>query len=283
MSKKRKRLGSYVTIIPFMIIVILFELIPLGGLIVRSFHDPFDAHITLTNYTSIVSKTVYQIAIKNSLKISFISSFIGLLIAFLTGLAITNSSKKIQNFFMSILNMTSNFVGLPLAFAYMVLLGSSGVLVLLGKAYGLGFLSHFNLYSINGLMILYIYFQIPLGTLLILPAFEGIKQEWKEAALMMKAGPVLFWTKIGIPVIMPSLIGTFSMLFANALAAYATAYLLVVTNVPMLPIKIADMFSGDVNQRPELGSALSVTMMLIMLIVIALCNRLKKLFMKGER
>ena len=68
------------------------------------------------------------------------------------------------------------------------------------------------------------------------------------------------------------------MLFANALAAYATAYLLVVTNIPLLPIQIANMYIGDLRQRPELGSALSITLLLIMLLVIWITNFLKKRF-----
>ena len=144
-------------------------------------------------------------------------------------------------------------------------------------------LANYNLYSLKGMFIIFLYFQIPMGTLLLLPAFHEIRKEWKEAALLMNCSTFRFWRKIGIPIMMPSVMGTVNMLFANALIAYTTPYLLVNNGVPLLPIKITDMFVGDVRQRPELGSALSIVMLLIMLLVLTCTNLVKKLFQKGRK
>ena len=80
---------------------------------------------------------------------------------------------------------------------------------------------------------------------------------------------------------MPSIMGTFSVLFANALAAYATVYAIMMNNISLLPVQIAGCFVGDVKIRQGLGGALSVTMMVIMVIMIGLTNLVSKQFQKG--
>ncbi len=272
------------TMLPLLILAVMFLILPLVNLVVKSFCVPGENVFTLNNYRDIFTKAIYLAAIKNSLKLSFLSTAIGLVLSFITALAVTVIAPKGQSRFMSILNMVSNFAGLPLAFAFIVIMGSSGVVIQITEELGLDFLSNFKLYSEDGLLLLFVYFQIPLGTLLLIPAFQGIRPEWKESAAIMRATPFQFWTRVGVPLLIPSLTGTFGMLFANALTAYATAYVLMTTNYPLLPIKIASMFTGEMAQQEEMGSALSIVMMAIMLAVIALSNLCKKkLYYKGGK
>ena len=272
------------TMLPLLILALMFLILPLINLVVKSFCVPGENAFTLNNYKDIFTKAIYLAAIKNSLKLSFLSTVVGLVLSFITALAITVIAPKGRNRFMSILNMVSNFAGLPLAFAFIVIMGSSGVVIQITEELGLELLSGFKLYSEDGLLLLFIYFQIPLGTLLLIPAFQGIRPEWKESAAIMRATPFQFWTRVGVRLLIPSLTGTFGMLFANALTAYATAYVLMTTNYPLLPIKIASMFTGEMAQQEEMGSALSIVMMVIMLTVIALSNLCKKkLYYKGGK
>jgi putative spermidine/putrescine transport system permease protein len=206
---------------------------------------------------------------------------LGLVISFFIALALTQTKPGSRSRFMSMLNMVSNFSGLPLGVAFMILLGTTGVMMQVTRVAGIDRSDVFNLYSGNGLLLLYIYFQIPLGTLLLYPAFTGIRKEWKESASLMRAYELQFWTRIGIPILLPSLADTFAMLFANALTAYATPFVIMTTNYPLLPIKITSMFTGEAVVQQELGAALSIVMILIMLAVIALCNLTKRIFYKG--
>ena len=125
-----------------------------------------------------------------------------------------------------------------------------------------------------------IYFQIPLGTLMLLPAFESVHKEWLESAALLNASECRFWIEIGIPVMMPSLLDTFALLFANALTAYASFVLLVVDNMPLLPIKVTYIFTGEVAGEKTIGAALGVWMMFLMIGVIVACNILKKQYLK---
>lgn len=268
-------------LLPFLVVALLYEIVPLLMVIRNSFQSDTGAGITLENYQTIAEKLLYQKAIFNSVRISLISSLGGIVVAFLGAKAIAESKGKIANLFMTILNMVSNFAGVPLAFAYMVLLGNAGFMVHVGQKLGISALADFNLYTSDGMSMIYVYFQIPLATLLLVPAFAGIRKEWKEAVALLGGKEGLFWRKVGIPVLMPEILGTFSVLFANALAAYATVYALMMNNISLLPIQIAGSYVGEVKTRPGLGGALSVVMMVLMCLMILLTNRISRHFQKG--
>ena len=228
--KKISRNVYLLALLPFCMMVLLFEILPLINIVIESFTKT-DGGFTLEHFTRIFSTRLYQQSIYNSVWISIFSAFSGIVIAFLGAKAAHAASEKVRNIFSTVLNITSNFAGVPLAFAFMILLGNVGILTLIGKQYGISFLADYDLYTINGLLLTYIYFQIPLGTLLMLPAFAGLKKEWKEAVGLLGGNSLHYWFKVAIPSLMPSILGTFSVLFANSLAAYGTAYALLSNNI----------------------------------------------------
>ena len=279
--QKKYQLKNMVTMIPLLLLATFFIFLPLASMIKDSFTMPEVGGFTINNYLTIISDPIYQVATKNSLYLSTFSALAGLVIAFFIAWAVNEIGPKGQDRMMSLLNMVSNFAGLPLYFAFVVILGNTGVFVLALKAIGINLSTVFKLYSIDGLMLLFIYFQIPLGSLMLIPAFEAIKSAWKEAAEILQATKLQFWTRIGVPVLLPSLLDTFGLLFANAITAYATVILLVTTSIPLLPVKITTMFIGEMVPHREMGAALAIWMILLMLSVIFICNFLKKKLYKG--
>lgn len=256
-------------LLPFLLLAAMFELIPVFTVVVKSFMpEGGGLGFTLEHYQSIFTKKLYRSAIGNSLIVSILSSVIGLVIAFIGAKAAYSEGGRGKRFFMSVLNMVSNFSGVPLAFSYIIMFGNVGVMTMIGKTYGIGALGDFPLYTVWGLLLIYVYFQVPLATLLMIPAFDSIKKEWKEAVGLLGGDERTFWFRVGIPVLKPSILGTCSVLFANAISAYATAYALLMNNLSILPVRISEQFVGDVVQRPQFGSALAVILMLLMVISI---------------
>ena len=278
---KKKTYIYLLALVPFLIVAMLYEIVPLITVIVKSFQPDGGTGFTLEDYQSVFGKLLYQKAIINSIKISLTSAVAGIIIAFLGARAAHQHQGKLNHVFMTVLNMVSNFAGIPLAFAYMILLGNAGLVVNISKELGISALSTYNLYTMTGMSLIYIYFQIPLSTLLLIPAFDGVQKQWKEACTLLGGTQGTFWRKVGIPVLMPSILGTFSVLFANALAAYATIYALMMDNIALLPVQIAGCFTGEVKIRAGLGGALSVVMMAIMVIMILITNGLSRRFQKG--
>ena len=148
-KKKTKNTNKYMyllALLPFVVIVLLYELVPLINLVIDSFGLDSDRSVLFSfdNYTKIFSTLSYQTAILNSLKITAISTLAGIFLAFLGAQAAHNSRGKLRNAFMTVLNMTSNFAGVPLAFAYMILLGNFGFLTQIANLYGIEFIQNFK-------------------------------------------------------------------------------------------------------------------------------------------
>jgi putative spermidine/putrescine transport system permease protein len=133
----------------------------------------------------------------------------------------------------------------------------------LKAAFGFDLTRSFNVLSFWGLTLTYLYFQIPLMILIIAPAIDGLKKEWNEAAATLGATPWQFWRYVGIPVLWPNLLGTISLLFANAFGAIATAYALTGSSLNIVPILLYAQIRGDVLHNPGLGAALALGMIVI--------------------
>lgn len=179
MENLKKRGGRMAFFLPLAFIIIFFECVPLFSMVTKSFMD--DGGLTLENFRQVFEKPVYLVALKNSLWITLTSTLTGLVIDFFLAMALYKDSGKGKSLYLSLLNLTSTFSGVPLAIAFITMLGTSGVFVLISKAIGFTPLASYNLYSMKGMFIIYVYFQIPMGTLLLLPTFEKVKKEWMEA------------------------------------------------------------------------------------------------------
>lgn len=261
-------IGHALLLAPFAVVFFAFQIVPIIWVIVNSFWYEDDAQWSLANYTELIGDAFYAQAFTNSLWLSVGSAFLGLLIASFTAASLQKVPGSLRDAMVSFTTMTSNFAGVPLAFAFIIILGFNGAITLLLKEWGI--IDNFNVYGIEGLFLIYTYFQIPLGTLLLFPAFGALKPEWEEAAFTMGAGRMQYWCRVAIPVMLPALAGTFTILFANAMGAYASAYALTVGNYNLITIRIGQLVVGDIFFQPNLAAALSVLLMLILGFVTAL-------------
>lgn len=262
-SSHRGRHMALLCLLPFAIFFIIFQIAPLVWVAIASLQS--ESGWGLDNFSKIFASKFYLQAIERSLEISFWSSLFGILIATLGAYSLRQVDSRLRDFVSAFANMTSNFAGVPLAFAFIILLGFNGALTLALKEIGL--LGDFSIYSKTGLIIVYTYFQIPLGVLLLYPAFDALREDWRESAALLGASHWQFWRHIGLPVLTPALLGTFVILLANALGAYATVYALTTGNFNVLPIRIAALVAGDITLDPNLGSALAMVLVGLMTLV----------------
>jgi putative spermidine/putrescine transport system permease protein len=263
-------------VIPFILIVVAFELLPLLAMVIDSFHGEGGSGWSLEQYVTALSSKYYRVALQNSVLISLFSSLIGIVVALFAAYSITRFSARTRERILTFSNMTSNFAGVPLAFAYIILLGNNGLFTLLFQQLGWELFAGFDLYSWTGLTLVYVYFQIPLAILLLYPTYYGIQEQWKESAYLLGASAFQFWRHVGLPVILPGAVGTFSILFANSMGAYATAYALVGSNYNLLSIRIGSLVAGDVTTRPELAGALAVILAVTMVTAMWLNERMMR-------
>ncbi|MDN4496731.1 ABC transporter permease subunit [Pseudomonas mosselii] len=262
-ASHRGRYLALLCLLPFAVFFIIFQVAPLAWVALNSLHG--ESGWGLANFSKVFASKFYLQALQRSLEISFWSSLFGIVIATLGAYSLRQVDSKLRDFVSAFANMTSNFAGVPLAFAFIILLGFNGALTLLLKQMGL--LGDFSIYSKTGLILVYTYFQIPLGVLLLYPAFDALREDWRESAALLGASHWQFWRHIGLPVLTPALLGTFVILLANALGAYATVYALTTGNFNVLPIRIAGLVAGDISLDPNLASALAMVLVGLMTVV----------------
>lgn len=263
-SKWRESGSAWAGIFPLLLFCLIFEIVPVI-LLVRGSLTNKVGEITLANYSAIGSSLYFR-SFWNSIRLSAITAFLGTVLGLLIGYAIFRlPSRRLRETLIALSDVTTNFAGAPLAFAFIVILGSSGVITLALLNYlGLKIYPEFSIYSFSGLILAYLYFQLPLMVLLAIPAFVGLSPEWWEAAQTLGATNLYYWRRIGIPVLMPSLIAGFVLLFANAFGAYATAYTLAGTHMMLVTIQIAFTITGEVLHNPGLGDAMATLSVVIM-------------------
>jgi len=270
-------------IIPLLLSILLlvgFLLVPFVSMLLHSFQGADGGKPGFSNYMKALTSPFYYRSFQNSFLVALLSTILGLAIGLVSSASIHALSVPLQNKIILIAGMSSNFAGVPLAFGYIILLGANGIFTLLFQRMGIPVLKDFDLYSWAGLSLVYVYFQLPLSVLLLLPAFAGLKNEWREAANLLGANDKKFWRHIAFPVLAPSVFGTGGILFANALGAYATAYALIGSNFSLVPIRISGLVASNVALQPELGSALAVLLTLMMGSAIALNQWLQSRYRK---
>jgi putative spermidine/putrescine transport system permease protein len=259
------RWGDYLGVAPFLLFAILFLIVPTLYLVLGAFIGR-DGTFTLQNIADLGTPQILN-SFWISIRVSAASALLGCLFGLLIALAIIRGKlpSGIRSAVMTFSGVASNFAGIPLAFAFLSTLGRLGLVTAFLKLY-FGFdiyRAGFNLLSFWGLTLTYCYFQIPLMILIIAPAIDGLRKEWNEAAATLGASPFQFWRYVGIPILWPNLLGTLSLLFANAFGAIATAYALTGSSLNIVPILLYAQIRGDVLNNPGLGAALALGMIVI--------------------
>jgi putative spermidine/putrescine transport system permease protein len=268
-KKPGSRARNWLGVMPFFIFALLFLFLPSIRLFLGSFTDE-QGHFTLNNVAQLVTQSSILNAYWLSIKISAVTAIGGGIFGFLLAYTVTVGGlpKQMRSILITFSGVASNFAGVPLAFAFVATLGRTGfITAVLKSLFHLNIYDHgFNLYSFLGLALTYMYFQFPLMVLIMTPALDGLKREWREAAENLGASTSQYWLHVALPVLLPSILGSMILLFGNAFGAYATAYALTGGALPIITIQIGAQIRGDVLHNPGLGYAMAMGMVVIMAI-----------------
>ncbi len=262
---------DWIGVAPFFLFAILFLFLPSLVLFVGSFQDA-KGNFTLANITGLFTPSILS-AYWVTFRISVVTALGGGVLGFLVAYAgvISGLPRWVRTAMMTFSGVASNFAGVPLAFAFISTLGRLGLVtvflreVLHVDIYDAGF----SLYSFWGLSLTYLYFQFPLMILIITPALEGLKPDWRNAAENLGASHWQYWRHVAFPILLPSLLGTMILLFGNAFGAYATALTLTGGMINLVTIQIGAQIKGDVLHNVGLGYALALGMIFVMAVSMA--------------
>jgi putative spermidine/putrescine transport system permease protein len=268
--KRRRRAPGWLAVVP----LLAFTAITFGVPAVAMLNGAFTVKDQATGATSYSTANLatsldgaYLTALLGSIKLSAVSAAIATVLGLpLAQVVVTSRFRSLREAVLTASGVLANFGGVPLAFAFVATLGNAGVLT---RHLGLAD-TGWDLYSFWGLVIVYLYFLIPLMVLTITPALEGLRLQWREAARNNGATAVQYWRHVALPVLAPTLLGGFVLLFGSAFAAYATAAAMVGSSIPLVTLQIADAISGNVLVGQEnVALALSLDMVLVAGLVMA--------------
>ncbi|WP_353981045.1 ABC transporter permease subunit [Salinicola endophyticus] len=261
-------LWRWLGLVPFALFVLLFLILPVLYLVQGAFQTP-QGQFTFDNLRALASPAIAN-AYSLSIRLSLVSAGLGALFGLLLCYALLHGGLPawLRHAFTTFSGVASNFAGVPLAFAFIATLGRLGlVTVLLRDLFGINlYASGFSLFSFWGLALTYLYFQLPLMLLIITPAMQGLKREWQEAAESLGASRAQYWRRVALPVLTPSVLSCFMLLFANAFGTLATVVALTGANFPVVPILLFQQIRGNVLYNPNLGFALALGMVVIMVV-----------------
>jgi putative spermidine/putrescine transport system permease protein len=259
---------AWLGVVPFFAYAAMFLILPAATVMIGAFKS-IDGGYTLDNVKSIVETSNIRNAFWESIRISLTTALLGALFGLLIAYAAIRKGTPnwVRSAYGTFSGVAANFGGIPLAFAFIATLGTIGIVTqLLESVFGFNLYQHgFAIWSRRGVELVYLYFQIPLMFLVIAPAIDGLRAEWSEASSNLGASRWQYWRHIGMPVLMPSILGAVILLFGNSFAAYATAYSLTSgTGLSLVPILIGNDLTGNVLQNPHEGQALALGMFVVL-------------------
>jgi putative spermidine/putrescine transport system permease protein len=262
-------------LLPFFAFVGVFLVVPTVTVIVNAFVG--DDGFTFDLVAALFSDTALT-ALWRSLLLSGSTALLGAVLgAVLAWLILARpATSMFRRGTLALCSVLAQFGGVALAFAFLATIGLNGVLtVWVVDLFGLNLASGGWLYGLSGLILVYTYFQIPLMVIVFLPALEGLREQWREAAVSLGATTWQYWREVALPLLTPAFLGAALLLFANAFAAYATAAALVSQGSPILPLLIrAALTSEVVLGQSGFAYALALEMIVVVAVVMVAYNLL---------
>jgi putative spermidine/putrescine transport system permease protein len=266
-SRLRPNIGVGLALAPFVIFIVLFEGIPVVVLLLGSIG--WLDHPTLKYLINVFAHPVYRQSVTNTVLVSGVSSVIGAIAGTAIGYGLTATRHgRLRGALVALANVTANSGGITLAFAFITVVGITGGLTIALKAIGINLYSVFSLYSIWGLVVVYVYFQVPLMIVLTLPAFAALRGEWREASTSLGGSGWDFWRRVGVPILTPAIIAGAVLLFASGMGAFATALALMGGQANVMTTQVSVLRQGEVIFDPSQADAEAAALLVFVAIAV---------------
>lgn len=267
---RRTDILSTLGLVPFAVYVLVFLALPTLLAVASGFFDD-DGGFTLDNIAALGDPVIVNTFV-NSIWLSALTAVIGAVLGALACYAMLglSSTSRIRSVVDATSGVLAQFGGVMLAFAFIATIGLQGLItVTLKNSFGIDiFAEGAWIYALPGLILPYIYFQVPLMVITFMPAIEALKPQWAEANLTLGGTARTFWLRIGLPVLAPSFFASLLLLFANAFSSYATAAALASQGSQIVPLQIRTALTSEtVLGRSNLAGALALGMIVVMAIV----------------
>lgn len=272
-----RQIRDALPLLPFLAVVTVFLIVPTVTVIVMAFFA--DGSFSMERIFALFTGSALT-ALGKSVLLSAGTALIGAVLGAVLAWLIVSSppTSILRRAVLALCSVLAQFGGVALAFAFLATIGLNGVLTLwVRQLFGWDLAGSGWLYGLAGLMLVYTYFQIPLMVIVFIPALEGLRDQWREAAVNLGASTWQYLREVAVPLLMPAFLGSALLLFANAFAAYATAAALVSQGSPIVPLLIrAALTSEVVMGQSGFAYALALEMIVVVAVVMFAYNAMMR-------
>jgi putative spermidine/putrescine transport system permease protein len=284
----RRRSLVWLGLAPFALYVVLFLAIPAVLAVGSGFFDAKGA-FTFANLAAFADPNILT-DFFNSFWVSAVTAILGAIIGAVICFALlgTKPDGVLRTVIDSASSVLAQFGGVMLAFAFITVVGSEGVItVWLSANTGIDLRNVGTggplLYQVAGLVVVYTYFQVPLMVLTFMPAMEGLKATWGEANATLGGTRFTYWTRIAMPILSPAFFGSVILLFANSFSSYATAAALI-DQGGIVPLAIKQQLTSEtVVGVSNVAGVLALGMVVVMIVLMTAYSGLQRRASRWQR
>jgi putative spermidine/putrescine transport system permease protein len=256
-------------LVPVLVLLVLFFLVPLAGLLLRSVSDP---DWGLQNYRELVGTVTYARVMGNTFLVAsvvtLITVLVGFPVAWLLAIIPSRAARLLMNILL--LSMWTNL--LVRTYAWMVLLQQTGFINKMLMASGLIDAPLVMVNNLVGVTIGMTYIMVPFLVMPLHATMKSIDPSILRAAAICGASQWQAFTRVLLPLAAPGLASGALMVFVMSLGYFVTPALLGGTANMMLAELIAQLVQSLLNWG--LAGAVALMLMVVTLGLYALQLRL---------
>lgn len=232
----------------------IFLLYPLINMFREAIFNKTTGALDFSYFAKFFSKSYYLTPLFNSFKISLAATISSIVVGtplayFFTKFKV--KGKKMMQMAIIVASMSAPFIG---AYSWILLLGRNGVIVNFLKTFGILFP---DIYGFGGILLVFTLQLFPLVFLYVQGALCNVDNTLIEASENMGCTGIKQFTKIIVPLIMPTLLAAALLVFMRAFADFGTP-MLIGEGYRTFPVLLFNEFISEVGGDSAFASALSI-------------------------
>ncbi|ACR80664.1 MULTISPECIES: iron ABC transporter permease [Kosmotoga] len=206
---------------------ILIVFIIVGTFIAYPLYEAFkltifqNGEFSLDVWKKVLTTRNYSRALWGSIKLGMLTATTSTLVGFLFAFSLTRMKLKGKKFFATMATLPVISPPFSLTLSIILLFGNNGLITrrLLG-------LTSFDIYGLDGLVIVQTMGMFPIAFLVLSGVLEAIDSTLEEAAMNMRANRWKVFTTVTLPLSIPGIASSWLLVFSNSMADFANPLIL---------------------------------------------------------
>jgi putative spermidine/putrescine transport system permease protein len=257
----KRRLAAALAL-PLVAAVFVLLVWPLCALGYASLHRA--GAFTLANYARILGDEAFRTSLLHSLVLSFCVAAGATLVSLVPAWFLARHEFYGQRLVRAAFTLPSSLSGIMVGFLAVIMLGRVGFIPQVTEKWlGSAWLSG-TAYQLSGLIIAYLYFEIPRGVLALEAALTRFDPRLIDAAASLGANGWQRWRWVIFPLIRPALLSTFAFTFNVSLGSFGVA-LILSRRLSVLPLEIFYQFTA--MSDASLAAAMAISIAIVALVI----------------